>query len=158
MYDTPVPRVPRASQLVHEVDLAVLVVRERVDLAAIGVLIQSERQEHRAGAEYDGGVREDVSVIARRERRHELTEERAARVRHHDGVRHAAGEGFGEDDAVVRGRARDVGEDGVERELALEVKVDVDAAVVIEDEVSRCIHSLEGKKMLLVSILAITSL
>ena len=85
-------------------------------------------------------------MIARRERRHELAEERAARVRHHDGVRDAAGERLGENDAVVRGGARDVGEDGVERELALEVEVDVDATVVIEDEVTRRINSLENRK------------
>ena len=85
-------------------------------------------------------------MIARRERRHELAEERAARVRHHDGVRHAAGERLGENDAIVRRSARDVGENGIERELALEVEIDVDAAVVIEDEVPRCINSLEDKK------------
>ena len=142
VYDATVPRVPRASELMHKVDLPILVVRERVDLASARVRVQSERQEHRTGAEDNGRVREHVSMVARRQRRNELAEERAARVRHHDGVRDAAGERLGENDAVVRGRARDVREDGVERELALEIEVDIDTAVVVENEVSRSVHPL----------------
>ena len=154
--DAAVPRVPRAAGAVVEQDVVVLELGDGVDVAGgARVAAQRQREEEGAGAEHHGRVGKAVAAVGAWQAEQEAAEEGTALPHHHDRVGDARRRRPRQDHLVAADRRRgrhpgghpgggDVANDVVEGEAALEVKVDVDAAIVVQDEVARGVD-LQGQ-------------
>jgi hypothetical protein len=100
------------------------------------ILLPHDAQEQRAGAIHDGDVRQAPVAIIRLETRYDVFVERMARRRPQRVVADARGRRAARPGGVL--------EEGVEGARGLDVEVEVDAAVVGEDEVAEGVDALDG--------------
>ena len=93
------------------------------------------RQEHGTRREHDGGIVENPIIVELHEPVNSLRHKGMVLFGEHEVVGHSNRDGLGEDDGMD--------EKGVQAAVAAHVKVDVDAAIVVQDEIADSVGSLD---------------
>jgi hypothetical protein len=94
------------------------------------------REKHGAGGKHNSGIVENPIMVKGNQVVNSLSHERVFLFRKHEIVRDADGYGARKNDGEDK--------EGIQTTQAANVEVDVDAAVVMEDEVANGIRSLNG--------------